>query len=52
MLPVGAVSELIGTPTTMAITAGLGLASGVGLMVWYAGQARKPREVSVLSSQP
>lgn len=51
-LPVGAVSEMIGAPITMAITAGLGLASGLALMAWYAGQARKPAATALASSQP
>ncbi len=41
-LPVGALSELYGAPITMAVTAGLGVASGLGLMAWYAGQSSTP----------
>jgi predicted MFS family arabinose efflux permease len=50
-LPVGAVSELIGAPITMAVTAGLGLASGLLLMAWYAGQARRTGASVLVSSQ-
>ncbi len=52
-LPVGAVSEVFGAPITMAVTAALGLASGLVLMAWYAGQARgQPGASTLVSSQP
>jgi MFS family permease len=41
-LPVGALSELYGAPATMAVTAALGVVSGLALMAWYARQSGKP----------
>lgn len=49
-LPVGAVAELLGAPITMAVTAGLGFASGLLLMAWYRGQVRKPGASTLLAS--
>ena len=48
-LPVGALSELFGAPITMAVTAALGVASGLALMAWHAGQSSKRNAASFLS---
>ena len=49
-LPVGALSELFGAPITMAATAALGVASGLALMAWYAGQSGKRSAAALASS--
>lgn len=48
-LPVGALSELFGAPATMAVTAALGVVSGLLLMAWYARQEGKPGAAQVAS---
>ena len=40
-LPVGALSEWYGAPVVMAVTAALGVVSGLALMAWYAGVRKR-----------